>query len=32
MARESADVVLPGNDLLKFAETLAIARWTRRII
>jgi heavy metal translocating P-type ATPase len=32
VARESADVVLLGNDLLKFAETLAIARWTRRII
>ena len=32
VARESADVVLLGNNLLKFAETLAIARWTRRII
>ena len=32
VARESADIVLLGNDLLKFAETLAIARWTRRII
>jgi Cd2+/Zn2+-exporting ATPase/Cu+-exporting ATPase len=32
VARESADVVLLGNDLLKFSETLAIARWTRRII
>ena len=32
MARESPDIVLLGNDLLKFAETLAIARWTRRII
>jgi len=32
VARESGDVVLLGNDLLKFAETLAIARWTRRII
>jgi Cu+-exporting ATPase len=32
VARESADVVLIGNDLLKFTETLAIARWTRRII
>ena len=32
VARESADVVLLGNDLIKFAETLAIARWTRRII
>jgi len=32
VARESANVVLLGNDLLKFTETLAIARWTRRII
>ncbi len=32
VARESADVVLIGNDLLKFTETLRIARWTRRII
>ncbi|HEX7388109.1 MAG TPA: cation-translocating P-type ATPase [Castellaniella sp.] len=32
VARESADVVLLGNDLLKFAETLHIARRTRRII
>jgi Cd2+/Zn2+-exporting ATPase/Cu+-exporting ATPase len=32
VARESADVVLLGNDLLKFTETLTIARWTRRII
>ena len=32
VARESADVVLLGNDLLQFAETLAIARRTRRII
>jgi Cd2+/Zn2+-exporting ATPase/Cu+-exporting ATPase len=32
VARESADVVLLGNDLLKFTETLAIASWTRRII
>ncbi len=32
VARESADVVLLGNDLLKFTETLALARWTRRII
>ncbi|HEY6419049.1 MAG TPA: cation-translocating P-type ATPase [Candidatus Binataceae bacterium] len=32
VARESADVVLLGNDLLKFTETLGIARWTRRII
>src|SRR6476660_2722498 len=32
VARESADVVLLGNDLVKLTETLAIARWTRRII
>jgi P-type Cu+ transporter len=32
VARESADVVLLGNDLVKLAETLAIARRTRRII
>jgi Cu+-exporting ATPase len=32
VARESADVVLLGNDLSKFAETVDIARWTRRII
>lgn len=32
VARESADVVLLGNDLLKFTETLALARRTRRII
>ncbi len=32
VARESADVVLLGNDLLKFAETLRIAKRTRRII
>jgi Cu+-exporting ATPase len=32
VARESVDVVLLGNDLLKFTEILAIARWTRRII
>jgi Cd2+/Zn2+-exporting ATPase/Cu+-exporting ATPase len=32
VARESADVVLLGNDLMKFTETIAIARWTRRII
>jgi heavy metal translocating P-type ATPase len=32
VARESADVVLLGNDLEKFAETLSIARWTRAII
>lgn len=32
VARESADVVLLGNDLAKFAETVAIARRTRHII
>jgi Cd2+/Zn2+-exporting ATPase/Cu+-exporting ATPase len=32
VARESADVVLLGNDLIKFVETLAIARRMRRII
>jgi len=32
VARESADVVLLGNDLLKFTGTLQIARRTRRII
>ena len=32
VARESADVVLLGNDLVKLAETLALARRTRRII
>lgn len=32
VARESADVVLLGNDLLKFVETLRIARRCRSII
>ena len=32
VARESADVVLLGNDLATFADTLALARRTRRII
>ncbi len=32
VARESAAVVLLGNDLNQFADTVAIARWTRRII
>jgi len=32
VARESADVVLLGNDLVRFADTIAIARRTRRII
>jgi Cd2+/Zn2+-exporting ATPase/Cu+-exporting ATPase len=32
VARESADIVLIGNDLLKFVETLKIAQRCRRII
>jgi heavy metal translocating P-type ATPase len=32
VARESADIVLLGNDLQKFVETLVVARRTRRII
>lgn len=32
VARESADVVLLGNDLLKFVETLQVARRCRRIL
>src|SRR6266446_9948372 len=32
VARESADIVLLGNDLVRFVETLALARRTRRII
>ncbi len=32
VAQESADVVLLGNDLERFVETLAVARHTRRII
>jgi Cd2+/Zn2+-exporting ATPase/Cu+-exporting ATPase len=32
IARETGDVLLLGNDLARFAETLQIARWTRRII
>jgi cation transport ATPase len=32
IARESADVLLLGNDLLTFAETLRVARRCRRII
>ena len=32
VARESADIVLLGNDLVRFVETVAIARRTRRVI
>jgi Cd2+/Zn2+-exporting ATPase/Cu+-exporting ATPase len=32
VARESADVVLLGNDLCKLVETLQIARWCRAVI
>lgn len=32
VARESADIVLLGNDLLRFAATVAVARRTRGII
>jgi Cd2+/Zn2+-exporting ATPase/Cu+-exporting ATPase len=32
VARESADVVLLGNDLLKFVQTVRVARRCRRII
>jgi len=32
VARESADIVLLGNDLVRFVETVAVARRTRRII
>jgi Cd2+/Zn2+-exporting ATPase/Cu+-exporting ATPase len=32
VARECADIVLLGNDLVRFSETVAIARRTRRII
>lgn len=32
VAKESADVVLSGNDLGRLVETLTIARWCRRII
>jgi cation transport ATPase len=32
VAQESADVVLLGNDLLRFAETLRMARRVRRTI
>ena len=32
VARESADIVLIGNDLKKFVETVKTARWCRSII
>lgn len=32
VAREKADIVLLGNDLVRFAETVQLARRTRRII
>jgi cation transport ATPase len=32
VARESAGVVLLENNLETFAQTLQIARWTRRIV
>jgi Cd2+/Zn2+-exporting ATPase/Cu+-exporting ATPase len=32
VARESADVVLIGNDLLKLVETIRVARWCHRVI
>lgn len=32
VARESADIVLLGNDLLKFVEVFRIAKWCRSII
>ena len=32
IAREAGNVLLLGNDLAKFTETLQIARWTRQII
>jgi P-type Cu+ transporter len=32
VARESADIVLLGNNLVRFADTVTIARHTRRII
>lgn len=32
VAKESADVVLLGNDLVKFVETVAVARKTRKTI
>jgi P-type E1-E2 ATPase len=32
VARESATILLLGNDLIKLTETFRIARWCRRII
>jgi len=32
VARESADLVLLGNDLARFVDTIDLARWTKRII
>jgi Cd2+/Zn2+-exporting ATPase/Cu+-exporting ATPase len=32
VARESASILLLGNDLIKLTETLRVARWCRRII
>ena len=32
VARETGGVVLIGNDLVRLAKTLQIARWTRRVI
>ncbi len=32
VARESADILLLGNDLIKLTETLRVARWCQRII
>jgi Cd2+/Zn2+-exporting ATPase/Cu+-exporting ATPase len=32
VARDTADIVLLGNDLLKLTETLRIARWAKHII
>ena len=32
VARESADIVLIGSDLSKLVETIATARWCRRVI
>ncbi len=32
IARETANVLLIGNDLLKFAATVSTARWCRRVI